>query len=154
MASIYFKGRVDFETLSMSEISAITAAVATLETMAKKHGFEFVSGPSRKGSPRPDMAGPRSTTRPKAQRRLLLALVSRDHPMTVREIAETTGLKEGTINPHLSALYSTGIIHRIRQRNPDAPAGLGRKSTTTYSLTEDGITVAEEIRKSGETLID
>lgn len=153
MASIYFKGRIDFETLSMSEISAINAAVATLETMAKKHGFEFVSGPSRKGSPRPDMAGPRSTTRPKAQRRLLLALISRDHPMTVREIAETTGLKEGTINPHLSALYSSGIIHRIRQRIP-APEGFGRKSTTAYSLTEDGIAVAEEIRKSGETLID
>lgn len=154
MASIFFKGRIDFDLLSMSDISEITAAIASLQSMAKKHGFDFVSGPSRRGVPRPDAAGSKTIERPKAQRRLLLTLLSHRKPMSLLEIAETTGLKEGTINPHLSSLYADGLINKNRVRKEETDRVSGPRSITTYALTVGGIEIAEKIQNSGHNLLE
>lgn len=154
MASIYFKGRIDFDLLSMSDISEITGAIASLQSMANKHGFDFASGPSRRGVPRPDSAGSKAIDRPKAQRRLLLALLSHRQPMSLVEIAETTGLKEGTINPHLSSLYAGGLINKIRVKKEEKDRAAGPSSITTYALTERGIEIAEKIQISGHNLLE
>lgn len=150
MAVRYFRGRIDFDKLSMAEISEVAAAIAVLEKLAEKEGFDFESGPSRRSAPRPDMEGKRSTKRPRLQQRLLLALRSRGALLYV-ELEEATGMKMGSINAHLSALFKEGLI--TKRRVPREGGGPGRNSDTRYELSEEGIGVADELIAAGATLL-
>ncbi|MDW9481904.1 hypothetical protein GOB57_24965 [Sinorhizobium meliloti] len=150
MAVRYFRGRIDFDKLSMAEISEVAAAIAVLEKLAEREGFDFESGPSRRSGPRPDMEGKRSTQRPRLQQRLLLALRSRGALLYV-ELEEATGMKIGSINAHLSALFKEGLITKSRVRREGGERG--RNSDTRYELSEEGIAVADELIASGATLL-
>ncbi|MBY3155308.1 hypothetical protein HFO56_23580 [Rhizobium laguerreae] len=151
MASRYFKGRIDFDRLSMAEISEVTAAVALLEKLSEKDGFDFDTGPSRKFAPRPDMEGKRSTNRPLMQRRLILALKNSGNVL-YGELEEATGMKMGSINAHLSALFKEGLMTKQLVRR-EGTAGRGRNANTSYELTEEGSAIAEELIAQGMTLL-
>lgn len=150
MAVRYFRGRIDFDKLSMAEISEVAAAIAVLEKLAEKEGFDFETGASRKSAPRPDMEGKRSTDRPRQQRRLLLALRSRGKLLYV-EMEEATGMKAGSVNAHLSHLFKEGLI--TKQRVPRADGERGRNADTEYELNEKGVEIADELIAAGETLL-
>lgn len=150
MAVMYLRGRIDFDKLSMAEISEVAAAIAVLEKLAEKDGFDFETGASRKSAPRPDMAGKRSTQRPKMQQRLLLSFRSQGSLLYV-ELEEATGMKMGSVNAHLSALFKEGLI--TKRRVPREGDERGRNSDTRYELSEEGIAVADELIAAGATLL-
>jgi DNA-binding transcriptional ArsR family regulator len=148
MASRFFRGRIDFDRLSMAEISEVAAAVAVLEKLSEKEGFDFQTGPSRQYSPRPDVEGPRSMKRPLMQRRLLLALRKRGKLLYL-ELGEATGMKMGSINAHLSALFREGLI--TKERVPRQDSGRGRNSDTSYELNDQGNSIADVLISEGMT---
>jgi DNA-binding MarR family transcriptional regulator len=150
MAMRFFRGRIDFDKLSMAEISEVAAAIAVLEKLSEKDGFDFESGASRKYAPRPDMEGKRSSDRPLQQRRLLLALRNRGK-LLYAELEEATGMKVGSINAHLSNLFKEGLM--TKQRIPRADGGFGRNSDTEYELNEKGNKIADELIAAGQTLL-
>jgi DNA-binding transcriptional ArsR family regulator len=150
MASLYFKGRIDLDTLSMADISEVTAAVAQLQKLSEKEGFDFESGSSRKYAPRPDMEGKRSTIRPLMQRRLILALKKSGKLLYV-ELEDATGMKMGSVNAHLSALFKEGLMNKHRVPLTGTP-GRGRNANTSYELTEEGNAIADELVAQGMTL--
>ncbi|MCS4088710.1 helix-turn-helix transcriptional regulator [Rhizobium sp. BK176] len=150
MASLFFKGRIDFEKLSMADISEVTAAVAQLQKLSEKEGFDFESGSSRRYAPRPDAEGKRSTKRPVQQRRLILALRKSGKILYV-ELEDATGMKMGSVNPHLSALHKEGLM--TKHRDPHiGKSGRGRNAGTSYELTDEGNAVADELIADGMTL--
>jgi DNA-binding transcriptional ArsR family regulator len=148
MAIRFFRGRIDFDKLSMAEISEVAASIAVLEKLSEKDGFDFESGPSRKYVPRTDMAGKRSAQKPKLQQRLLLVFRSRGSLLYV-ELEEATGMKMGSVNPHLSALFKEGLI--TKRRVPREGGERGRNSDTRYELSDEGIVVADELIAAGVT---
>ena len=148
MATRYFRGRIDFDRLSMSEISEVAAAMAVLEKLAEKEGFDFVSGRSRQGVPRPDMAGPRSTERPLFQRRVLVTL-RKGGPMLFDDLLESCGLKSGSISPALSALFKEGLLEKTKLLTGER--GRGRNKDTSYNLNDSGVEVADRVIEAGNT---
>jgi DNA-binding transcriptional ArsR family regulator len=150
MATIFFRGRIDFDLLSMAEISEITAAMSVLEKLGEKEGFVFESGRSRRSVPRPDAKGVRSTRRALTQRRVLACLLSKG-PMTFDQLLEACGLKSGSITPNLSALFKEGLLLKSRDASTDGTRNARRD--TVYALNDEGREVAMRIREDGESLL-
>nr|WP_250808593.1 MarR family transcriptional regulator [Neorhizobium tomejilense] len=148
MATMYFRGRIDFDLLSMAEISEITAAMSILEKLGEKEGFEFEAGRSRRSVPRPDFEGPRSSQRALTQRRVLVTLHNRG-PMIFDDLMEACGLKSGSITPNLSALFKEGLL--VKSREMTGRKGRARNKDTIYSLNEGGMAIAAEIIADGQT---
>jgi hypothetical protein len=144
MALKYFRGRIDLDNMSFSELSEAAAAIATLERLAKKAGFEFDTGNSRKSVPRPDVAGSRGKSRSKLQTEVILALATKD--MLIKELLDYTAMKSGSLSPHLSALQAERLVASFPAPNEDLSAR-GRK-TKIFSLTETGRQVAAELNAS------
>jgi DNA-binding transcriptional ArsR family regulator len=134
----------------MAEISEVTAAVALLEKLSEKEGFDFETGPSRKFAPRPDSEGKRSMKRPVQQRRLILAL-KRSGKLLYVDLEDATGMKRGSVNAHLSALFKEGLMTRTKVPI-EGVVGLGRNTNTSYALTDEGLAIADELIAEGMTL--
>lgn len=145
-----FSGSIDFDKLSMADVARAAAALAVLEEICQKEGFAFsISVSKRTFNPRPDMSGKRSTERPRLQVEVMRTLLE-GGPMMLADIKNVSGLKEGSINPHLSALHKEGLIERTRI---DKRAGRGRpgRGETLYTLTDAGrFAAAEAVEKAGK----
>lgn len=132
-----FTASIDFDILSMSEVARAASALAVLEEICAEHGFAFAMSVSKRVfTPRPDLSGKRSTTRPRLQKELLRVLLE-GGPMMFADIKEVSGMKDGSINPHLTALRKEGLLEKTRV---SAKGGRGRPGhgEMMYTLTEAG----------------
>lgn len=96
------------------------------------------------------MRGKRTTERPRLERRLLVTMHA-SGSVTFPQLVEATGMKEGSISPHLSKLFKQGLI--TKQHAPDQGEADGRKKETIYELTEAGSSVAKELVDGGDNLL-
>lgn len=76
-----------------------------------------------------------------AQQRVLDVLLTRDHPATLTELAEITGLHENTLRHHLDTLQARGRVTRLRQQ----PQGRGRPAWTWLARPEAYAALAEAL---------
>lgn len=145
MAIRYFKGQVDFDRLSLEELSEFAGALSVIERTAAKHGFQFETGSSRRSVPRPERGAKRADGRPKQQARLILAMRGKEG-MSYGDIELATGMKPGSINPHLSALFKEGLISKTKGPGlPEGRRGRPGNLALSYTLTEEGLAVADAL---------
>lgn len=146
-----FSGSIDFDRLSMADVARAAAALAVLEEICQKEGFAFsMSVARRKFVPRPDVRE-RRTTKDRARLQVeVMRVLLEGGPMMYADIKAASGLKDGTINPHLSALHKEGLVEKSRLGTPAGP-GRTRIADTLYTLTEEGrFAAAEALGRVGE----
>jgi DNA-binding transcriptional ArsR family regulator len=138
-----FSGSINFESLSMTDVARAAAALAVLEEICQKEGFAFSMSVSKRAFvPRPDMSGKRSSARPRLQLEVMRTLLE-GGPMLFADIKKVSGLKDGSINPHLSILNKEGLVEKTRI---SVSGGRGRPGhgEMMYTLTEAGRFAAAE----------
>ncbi|WP_327210323.1 PadR family transcriptional regulator [Rhizobium leguminosarum] len=138
-----FSGSINFEALSMADVARAAGALAVLEEICQKEGFAFsMSVAKRAFAPRADVNVKRSAKRPRLQLEVMRVLLE-GGPMMFADIRSVSGLKEGSINPHLSALRKEGLVEKTRIA---VSGGRGRPGhgEMLYTLTEAGRFAAAE----------
>lgn len=139
MAYRYFKGKVDLERLSLSDLSKATEALATLERLAFDGllGFEMGVARSRR---EPRQAG--RTIQP--QEREMLDAMPAGEWMSAREIASAMpSLPANSLTARLSMMATYGWIEVSKRRLDDRPDGArGRATVKIYRRADPGPSAA------------
>lgn len=134
MALRYFRGRVDLDKLSLSDLADAAGALATLERLASANRISFETGASRDAGPRPDRAGvPIGKPRPKLQNDII-AVLRESGPLNFWDIKKATGMAEGSLSANLSTLVGLEVVQKVSTRQP-GEVGRARRENTIYSLT-------------------
>lgn len=104
----YFKGRLDFDKLTLADAARVAEALSTLESLAKAKLIQFQTGKSRNAG----------AVRQNCQTSIIDVLDDSDHPIGFHQIRAATNIKEDTLARHLTLLLRNGTLKRETRRRP------------------------------------
>src|SRR3954453_9153724 len=108
MSKRYFKGRIDADKLSESQLARVDQALAVLQEMDAQGLIECMVGHSREW---------KTLRRTQAftitpQRQQIVNVLREREWATVRDVSEATGMGDSSIGPNLTALLGAGLVYR------------------------------------------